>query len=210
MSLAERYQDVVRRIAGRARLVAVSKGATVEELRAAYDLGQRDFGENRAKQLAERAAALPRDVRWHFIGNLQSRDVKILADLRPLVHSFDRLDLASMWPRDVPVLLQVDFTGRTDRNGIAPVLAADALATLAKAGLDVRGLSTLPPANADPRPIFRTLRAIRDEHGLRELSMGMSDDFEAAIEEGATMVRVGRAVFTTDQATMGNYERAPP
>lgn len=195
MSLAERYHDVIGRIGSRAKLVAVSKGASLDALREAYGLGQRDFGENRAKQLVERAAAMPADVRWHFIGNLQSRDVRLLAEVKPLVHSFDRLDLAPKWPRDVPVLLQVDFTGRTDRNGIAPDAVADTLATLAKAGLDVRGLSTLPPADADPRPTFRALRELRDRHGLRELSMGMSDDHEVAIEEGATMVRIGRAIF---------------
>lgn len=195
MKLAERYQAVVRRVAGRARLVAVSKGASLDGLRAVYDLGQRDFGENRAHQLAERAAELPDDIRWHFIGNIQSRDLRTLRDVKPLVHSFDRLDLAAKWPRDAPILLQVDFTGRADRNGIAPDAVADALATLVKAQLDVRGLSTLPPDEGDPRPIFRALRKLRDEHGLTELSMGMSDDFDTAIDEGATMVRIGRAIF---------------
>jgi len=195
MDLAQRYQDVARRVAGRARLVAVSKSGSVDDIRALYELGHRDFGENRAKQLAERAAALPADIRWHFIGNLQSRDLRTLAELKPLVHSFDRLDLVAKWPRDLPVLLQVDFTGREDRNGIVPAGVADALATVRKADIEVVGLSTLPPADADPRPVFRALRELRDAHGLRELSMGMSEDYEAALDEAATMVRVGRAIF---------------
>lgn len=188
------YADVVRRIAGRARLVAVSKGATVEQMRAIYDAGQRDFGENRADQLAERATAMPADVRWHFVGNIQSNKLAILARVKPVVHSFDRPDLAAKWPRDVPVLVQVDFTGRSDRNGIAPRDLPAVLATLAKHAIDVRGLSTLPE-RGDAREAFRALRALRDAHGLRDLSMGMSDDLEIALEEGATMVRVGRAIF---------------
>lgn len=195
MAVAARYHDVRRRVGVRATLVAVSKGATVEQLRAVYELGQRDFGENRARQLAERAAQMPADVRWHFIGNLQSRDLRTLAELKPIVHSFDRLDLAAKWPRGVPVLLQVDFTGRADRNGIPPDAVPDALATLAKADVRVLGLSTLPPADGEARPVFRALRELRDRHALGELSMGMSDDYEAAIEEGATMVRIGRAIF---------------
>lgn len=195
MGPAERYHDITRRVAARAKLVAVSKGASLDDVRAIYALGQRDFGENRAKQLAKRAAAMPPDVRWHFLGNLQSRDLRTLAEVKPVVHSFDRLDLAAKWPRELPVLLQVDFTGRKDRNGIAPESVADALATLAKAGVLPLGLSTLPPAGEDPRPTFRALRALRDRHALRELSMGMSEDFEAALDEGATMVRIGRAIF---------------
>ncbi|HVM45684.1 MAG TPA: YggS family pyridoxal phosphate-dependent enzyme [Candidatus Thermoplasmatota archaeon] len=195
MSLQARYRVVAARVAERARLVAVSKAASVDDIRALYALGQRDFGENRADQLAERAAQLPDDVRWHFIGNIQSNKLRVLAQVRPLVHSFDRLDLVAKWPRDVRVLLQVDFTGRADRNGIPPAAVADALATLRKADVAVEGVATLPPADADPRPVFRALRALRDEHALRELSMGMSDDYEVALEEGATMVRVGRAIF---------------
>lgn len=195
MNLADRYKDVLARIGGRARLVAVSKAASIEDVRALYDAGQRDFGENRAASLSEKAAALPTDARWHFIGNLQSRDLRVLRDAKPLVHSFDRPELAAKWPRDVAVLVQVDFTGRSDRNGVAPAQLADVLSALRKAELDVRGLSTLPADDADPRIAFRALRELRDEHGLAELSMGMSDDFDIAIEEGATMVRVGRAIF---------------
>ena len=201
MTLDARYQDILARVAGRARLVAVTKYASDEHVRALYELGQRDFGENRADDLARRAAMLPADARWHFIGNLQSNKLRILRDLSPLVHSFDRPDLLGKWPAAVPVLVQVDFTGRAERNGLAEPDARAAVQALRKASVDVRGLSTLPPAEGDPRPLFRRLRRLRDELGLAELSMGMSADFEAAIEEGATMVRVGRALFDNAAAT---------
>lgn len=195
MSLEERYRDVARRVGGRARLVAVSKAATIADVRALYDLGHRDFGENRADQLALRSEQLPGDARWHFIGNIQSNKLRVLRDVKPLVHSFDRADLVPKWPPGVPVLVQVDFTGRADRNGVAWEEAPTLLAALREARVEVRGLSTLPPKEGDPRATFRRLRTLRDELGLAEVSMGMSEDFEAAIEEGATMVRVGRAIF---------------
>lgn len=193
-TLEERYYAVIDRLGGRARLVAVSKAASVDDIRALYALGQRDFAENRADQLAERIAALPTDIRWHFIGRLQSNKVPHLRKLAPLVHSFDRPDLATKWG-EAPVLLQVDFTGRADRGGIPPAEVPAALDTLRAAGVPVLGLSTLPALGEDPRDAFRALRALRDAHRLTELSMGMSEDFEAAIDEGATMVRVGRALF---------------
>lgn len=195
MTLEERYREVVARVAGRARLVAVSKGATIAQVRALYELGQRDFGENRADALALRAQQLPPDARWHFIGNLQSNKLRVLRDCAPVVHSFDRADLVARWPAGVPVLVQVDFTGRAERNGVQAQEAPALVAALREAGVEVRGLSTLPPQEGDPRETFRRLRAMRDALGLAELSMGMSADYESALEEGATMVRVGRALF---------------
>ncbi|MFA5861422.1 MAG: YggS family pyridoxal phosphate enzyme [Candidatus Thermoplasmatota archaeon] len=199
----ERFHDICSRIeaaaarAGRApdavKLVAVTKGRAVEDVRRLHALGQRDFGENRADALTSRMAALP-DVHWHFIGNIQRNKVKLLGGCA-LVHSFDRPDLAASWPHGVPVLLQVDFTGAPQRGGLAPADVPAAMDACRAAGMDVRGLSTLPPREGDPRACFRKLRELRDSLGLRELSMGMSADFETAIEEGATMVRVGRALF---------------
>lgn len=194
MTLEGRYRDVVRRVGGRARLVAVSKSASLDDVRALHALGQRDFGENRADALTERARTLPADARWHFIGHLQSNKLKLLAELKPLVHSFDRADLAQRWI-GAPILVQVDFSGAPQRSGVPPSQLADVLAALRRADVDVRGLSTLPPREGDPRAWFRALRALRDLHGLKELSMGMSEDFEVAIDEGATIVRVGRAIF---------------
>lgn len=193
MSLEDRYREVARRVGGRAVLVAVTKGQPAEVARRLYDLGQRDFGENRVDDLLAKADALPPDARWHFIGRVQRNKAKLLARAS-LVHSFDRPDLARSFPR-VPVLLQVDFTGREDRGGVAPKDVPGALAACREAGMDVRGLATLPPQDDEPRKWFRELRRLRDELGLRELSMGMSADYAEAIEEGATMVRVGRALF---------------
>lgn len=189
------YEDVRRAIPPGVTLVAVVKGRSVEDTRALYEQGQRDFAENRAASLSEKSAALPPDARWHFIGNIQSRDLKTLRQLRPLVHSFDRADLVAKWPQEVPVLVQVDFTGLDRRNGVPPAGVDALLAALAERKILCRGLSTLPPKDADPRAVFRALRKLRDERGLAELSMGMSADFEVAIEEGATMVRVGTAIF---------------
>jgi hypothetical protein len=138
---------------------------------------------------------MPADVRWHFIGNIQSNKLGALAKVAPLVHSFDRPDLVAKWPLVLPVLIQIDLTGAQGRNGITPADLGDTLTRLRARGVDVSGLSTLPPKEGDARPVFRALRALRDEQGLKELSMGMSDDFETAIEEGATMVRIGRAIF---------------
>jgi len=192
----ERYHDVLSRVAGRARLIAVSKAATLADVRAIYELGQRDLAENRADALALRAAQMPADVRWHFIGNVQSNKLRVLRDLKPLVHSFDRADLVPRWPPGVPVLVQVDFSGLAHRSGVPPQDARALVEAAREAGIDVRGLSTLPPKEGDPREAFRALRTLRDELGLAELSMGMSADFEAAIAEGATMVRVGTALFS--------------
>lgn len=199
--------EAAARRAGRApadvRLVAISKFRPVEALRALYDLGQRDFGENRAPELHEKARALPPDVRWHFVGNLQRNKLKLLRVARPLVHGFDRVDLADAWPEGLEVLVQVNVAGEAQKNGLPPHAVENALAALEKAGVRCVGLSTMPPLVDDPernRPYFRALREMRDRLAgqwpqVRELSMGTSADYPVAVEEGATMVRVGRALF---------------
>lgn len=183
------------------RLVAVVKGQPAEAAVALHALGERDFAENRAEALLDKARALPADARWHFIGNLQRNKLRTLAQARPLVHSFDRPDLADAWPAGMDVLLQVHLGGSEHRNGLPPEAVEPALAALEKAGVACRGLSLLPPRGEAPRPHFARLRGLRDAlapswPALRELSMGMSGDFEEAVEEGATMVRVGRALFS--------------
>lgn len=210
---ATRLAEVRRRItesaqrAGRAPddvlLVAVTKEKPLDAVRALVEAGQRDLGENRASDLAERRTLLPPEVRWHFIGNLQRNKLKHLRAARPLVHSFDRLDLAGAWPRGLDVLLQVNVAGEAQKNGVPPYEINKALATLENAGVRCLGLSTMPPLVEDPeenRPHFTRLRELRDEAAAswpqaRALSMGTSVDFPVAIEEGATMVRVGRMLF---------------
>jgi len=186
-------------------LVAVSKTHPPEAIREAYAAGQRDFGENYAQEWRAKAEALSdlADLRWHFIGGLQTNKVKYLAGRVAFVHTVDRLELAAeisrRWAKasaTARVLLEVDLGGEERKAGCAP----DELAALHEAArtlpsLEVVGLTCIPPPADDPRPHFRALRALRDRLGLRELSMGMSGDWQIAVEEGATFVRVGTAIF---------------
>lgn len=223
MSLAGNYEDVRRRIAaacGRAgrdpetvRLVAVTKYATVDAIRELVDLGHRDLGENRPQQLLERAALLGgRDVRWHLIGTLQRNKARKVLPVASLVHSADSARLLdaldrlagelSLRPR---VLLEVNVSGEESKHGFSPEdLRAGRPQVASFSHLDVAGLMTMAPYSDDPeaaRPVFRGLRRLRDDLAsvgplpLPELSMGMSGDFEVAVEEGATIVRVGAALF---------------
>jgi len=197
------------------RLVAVSKTFSADHVRAAADLGQLDFGENKVQEALEkmdRTADLP--IRWHLIGHLQSNKARRAGARFDVVHSVDTIDVAqrldqgaSTASRSVELLAQVDLAGEATKHGAR----ADELPALLEAsgGLHaVRfvGLMLLPPAFDDPegaRPFFRAVRALRDDLArrgvepsqLRELSMGMSHDFEVAIQEGATMIRVGTAIF---------------
>lgn len=199
--------DRVGRSPGEITLVAVSKTAGPAALRAAYDAGQRDFGENRASRLVEGAAMLPGDARWHFLGRLQGNKVARVRPVACLLHSLDRPDLAGYWVKGPglppPVLVQVNVAGEAGKGGVSPDQAEPLVATAAGLGIEVRGLMTIPPLPARPedsRRHFRALAALRAElarrwPGLTELSMGMTEDFEVAVEEGATLLRVGRAIF---------------
>lgn len=187
-------------------LVAVSKTATPAQIRRAHAEGVRDFGENRADLLQEHHGAVPDDVRWHFVGRLQSNKVRKIQPLCHLFHAMDRLSLAEVWARDPdapPVLIEVNVSGEPQKAGFAPAEVATALARLGELGVVTRGLMTMAPLTVDPeatRPHFAALRRLRDRlrpefPALQELSMGMTDDFAVAIEEGATILRVGRAIF---------------
>jgi pyridoxal phosphate enzyme (YggS family) len=218
--IAERLRAVRERIAvatGRAgrdpasvTLVAVSKTMSVDAIREAYAAGARIFGENYAPELAEKIAAtrdLP-DLRWHMIGHLQRNKVKLVAGVE-LVHTIDSARLvealaARFADRTTHVLVQVSLAGEDQKSGATadevPALLAAIEATQGR--VVARGLMTMPPWTDDAeavRPVFRALRELRDRLGgpalLPELSMGMSGDYEVAIEEGATLVRVGTAIF---------------
>jgi len=187
-------------------LVAVSKTAGPEGILEAYRAGHRDFGENRSHELVAKAAVLPDDIRWHFVGALQSRKAKDIAPLASFVHSIDRPSLLRAWARSegaAKVLLQLNLAGEEQKHG-ARVAELDGLLDLAaELGVDVAGLMLMPPLVADPeenRRWFHMLRTLRDARSGRwprlvELSMGMTDDFEVAIGQGATLIRVGRAIF---------------
>jgi pyridoxal phosphate enzyme (YggS family) len=188
-------------------LVAVSKGQSVGSVMTAYEAGHRDFGENRAQEMAEKARHLPADIRWHFVGALQTNKTRLVRPITALLHSLDRRSLALAWLKGPglppPVLVQVNLGDESQKSG-ATLEEAPALVDMAvEIGLQVRGLMAIPPAPDHPdasRPHFRTLRALGETLRSRhpdavELSMGMTDDFEVAIEEGATIIRVGRAIF---------------
>ena len=204
-----------RRDPSSVRLVAVSKTFSVDDVRAAADAGQLNFGENKVQEaLAKVTSTADLPLRWHFIGHLQSNKARRVAEHFDVIHSVDNLALltkldaaAAASGRRVELLVQVDLGGEATKHGASP----DEVAPILEAGRECRavriaGLMTLPPAVADPeaaRPYFAALRRLRDDFlargvdppMLRELSMGMSHDFEVAIEEGATLVRVGSAIF---------------
>ncbi len=200
------------RAPGSARLLAVSKTKPIEAIRAAHAAGQRDFGENYAQELDEKATALADlpDLRWHAIGQLQRNKVKQVVKSAAVIQAVDRVDLgleidkrAAAIGRTIEVMVEVNVGGEASKGGCAPADLGALLASLRGCPhLRVTGLMTIPPATDDPegaRPHFAALRALRDQHGgagaLPELSMGMSHDFVVAIEEGATLVRIGTAIF---------------
>lgn len=187
-------------------LVAVSKTVGPSEIAEAYDAGHRDFGENRSVDLAAKAAVLPDDINWHFVGALQSRKAKEIAPYAAVVHSVDRESLLRAWSRTdgtARLLLQLNLAHEAQKHGADAEAAAEILGVADALGLTISGLMLMPPQVEDPednRVWFRRLYEIRralqpDWPDLRELSMGMTDDFEVAVEEGATLIRVGRAIF---------------
>jgi pyridoxal phosphate enzyme (YggS family) len=192
------------------RLVLASKTQPPEALAAAYDAGARDFGENYVQEaVAKRSALGERSaLRWHLIGNLQSNKARVAVATFDLIHTLDRASLANALHRvrqtpPLPVLIEVNIGGEPSKAGVAPP-AAEALINEVRDRVAIEGLMTVPPASANPaaaRRWFAEMRELRDRLtlatglALGDLSMGMTDDYEAAIAEGATIVRVGRAVF---------------
>ena len=199
--------EAAGRDAAEITLVAVSKAKTVSQIVAVYEQGHRDFGENRAQEMAEKVVELPDDIRWHFVGALQSNKARLVRKSTHLLHSMDRTSLASAWAKGPglppPVLLQVNIGREPQKSGVMPEDVETTTETLIVMGMDVVGLMAIPPLSRSPqdsRPYFTGMRQLRDSIAEREpamtlLSMGMTDDFEVAIEEGASMIRVGRAIF---------------
>lgn len=199
--IADRYRALKAELPPHVTLVAVTKGRPIEDVQALVALGHEDFGENRTDALVARRLELPK-ARWHFIGNIQRNKLPALTGAH-LVHSFDRPDLASRWDRSIPVLIQVNVARVGNRNGVEPDEVEETLVACDAAGIDARGLAMIAPLGEDARRHFGALRATRDRlrpswPALRELSMGMSADWRAAVEEGATVVRIGRALFEPD------------
>jgi PLP dependent protein len=225
MSVADRLTEVCGKIstaarsAGRdpaaVRLIAVSKTFPLQLIREAWTAGQRDFGENRVQEgLQKISDSTDLEIRWHLLGHLQTNKARKAGQAFATIHGIDSVELlqkldaaAEEAGRSPELLIQVDLAGEATKHGVSPgevPRLLDAAAALRAAR--VVGLMTLPPipeAPQDSRPYFRKLRELRDEWltsgvpapMLRELSMGMSGDFEVAVQEGATMVRVGTAIF---------------
>ncbi|MDO4491528.1 MAG: YggS family pyridoxal phosphate-dependent enzyme [Lachnospiraceae bacterium] len=222
--LKENYNDVEKRIAaacqraGRKReevtLIAVSKTKPVEMIQEIYDLGQREFGENKVQELTAKYEVMPQDIQWHLIGHLQTNKVKYIVDKACLIHSVDSLKLAQTISKEagkkgvvVPVLIEVNVAQEETKFGITTeetISLTEEIAALPN--LTVKGLMTIAPYVEDPeenRPVFRKLRQlsvdITDKNinnvSMSVLSMGMTNDYETAIEEGATHVRVGTGIF---------------
>jgi hypothetical protein len=224
MSIADnlaRIQERINRAALRCsrqpeeiRLVAVSKTVPLERIREAVSAGATILGENYIQEAREKIALIGTEPEWHFIGHLQSNKARIAAELFSLIHSVDRMTLAQELNKEaarkkkiLPVLIQVNISGEETKSGID---AAGTRQLVQQAALlphlSIQGLMTMPPWFENPekaRPYFIALRKLRDELAgekipnvsLKELSMGMSGDFETAIEEGATLVRIGTAIF---------------
>lgn len=223
--LKENLEEVEEKIAkacehaGRAReevtLIAVSKTKPIEMLQEIYDEGIRDFGENKVQELTEKYEVMPKDMKWHMIGHLQRNKVKYIVDKVTLIHSVDSLRLAETISREaekkgvtVPILIEVNIAGEETKFGLSSkeevISLTEQIAALPN--LSVKGLMTVAPPVKDPeenRPFFREIRQLSvditnkniDNVSMEILSMGMTGDYEVAIEEGATMVRVGTGIF---------------
>ena len=224
MTLAERFAAIEARIAAacqragrprsQVRLVAVSKLHPPEVIRAAFALGQRDFGENYAQELRDKHAALSslEGIFWHAIGPLQPKNAKYVAKAAHTFHALDRIEVATELSRrrtgaPLRCLLEVNLAGEASKAGVAPDQVAVLVQQVrALPNLELTGLTAMPPPSEDPqasRPHFGKLKKLAAGFGLTQLSMGSTQDFEVAIEEGATLVRVGTALFGERLSSLG-------
>ncbi len=186
------YERVCREVGANVTVVVATKYVSFEDMAVLADAGVEVVGENRAQDLERKHAEYGNAFRWHFIGHLQSNKVKVVNRCCELVHSLASESAARRL--EVPALVEVNLSGEASKSGIAP----DDIDVLVAAAPDVRGLMTMPPLAEDAetsRPAFRRLAELARDRGLRELSMGTSQDYRVAAEEGATLIRVGSALF---------------
>jgi pyridoxal phosphate enzyme (YggS family) len=214
--IAENIREVQKRIesacerSGRSpheiTLVAVTKTVDAATIKSAYEHGIKNFGENRvqeAEKKIEELAALRQSITWHMIGHVQTNKIKSVTRLFNIVQSVDSMKLATgldmQTQETLPVLLQVNVSGESTKSGFSVDQVSMAISEMNRLPhLNIKGLMTIAPwtdNEAEIRSVFRTLRELRDKLGLEHLSMGMTDDYEIAIEEGSTIVRIGRAIF---------------
>jgi len=193
--MGERYRRICEQVGNRVTVVAATKYVATDEMGILADAGVEVVGENRAQDLERKHALYGESFRWHFIGHLQSNKVKVVNQLCELVHSLSSESAAERLT--IPALLEVNLAGEETKAGVRPEGAAEYVRRYPL----IRGLMTMPPLTDDPessRPYFRRLRGLAEELGLAELSMGTSQDYRVAIEEGATIVRIGAALFAAD------------
>ncbi len=186
------YEEVRAQVGPSVTIVAATKYVALEDMAALAAAGVEVVGENRAQDLEAKHSAYGDAFRWHFIGHLQSRKAKAVNGICELVHSLASESAARRLT--VPALVEVNLSGEESKSGIAP----EELGSFLGLYEDLRGLMTMPPFTDDPeksRPYFRRLRELAEEHGLPELSMGTSQDYEIAVEEGATLVRIGSVLY---------------
>jgi PLP dependent protein len=191
-SVRAAYERIRAEVGPDVTIVAATKYVSVDDMAVLVEAGIEVVGENRAQDLERKHAVYGDSFRWHFIGHLQSNKVKVVNGICELVHSLGSESAASRLA--VPALVEVNLSEEESKSGVPP----EALPELLRAYDNVRGLMTMPPAADDPedsRPFFRRLRELAAEHDLRELSMGTSQDYRVAVEEGATLVRVGSVMY---------------
>ena len=190
----EAFARVREQVGPDVTIVAATKYVSVPDMAVLADAGVEVVGENRAQDLERKYGEYGDTFRWHFVGHLQSNKAKVVNRICELVHSLDSESAANRL--QVPALVEVNLSAEDTKSGVAP----DRLGDLLAAYPDVRGLMTMPPETDDPeasRPYFRRLRELAGEHGLPELSMGTSQDYRVAVDEGATLVRIGSVLLGT-------------
>jgi len=190
--IRERYEALRAEVGTGVTVVAATKYVSVDDLAALAEAGVEVVGENRAQDLEAKHARYGDAFRWHFIGHLQSRKAKLVNATCELCHSLASESAAGRLT--IPALVEVNLSGEATKSGIAP----DEIERFLGVYADVRGLMTMPPFTDDPessRPFFRRLRELAEAHGLRELSMGTSQDWRVAVDEGATLIRVGSVLW---------------
>jgi uncharacterized pyridoxal phosphate-containing UPF0001 family protein len=188
----ERYERIRAEVGDAVTIVAATKYVSVEELAVLAEAGIEVVGENRAQDLEAKHAVYGDAFRWHFIGHLQSRKAKTVNAICDLVHSLSSESAAKRL--EIPALVEVNLSGEETKSGVSE----GELDALIAAYPDVRGLMTMPPEIEDPessRPYFRRLRELAADRGLKELSMGTSQDYRIAVEEGATLIRIGSVLY---------------
>jgi pyridoxal phosphate enzyme (YggS family) len=195
-TIRERYLRIREALGPQVTVVAATKYVSPQDMAVLSEAGVEVVGENRAQDLEAKHARYGDAFRWHFIGHLQSRKARTVNATCELVHSLASESAARRI--EIPSLVEVNLSGEATKSGITPQQLGQFIELATAQGVEIRGLMTMPPLAADPeqsRPFFRRLRARAEQHGLRELSMGTSQDYRVAAEEGATLVRIGSVLY---------------